>query len=85
MNLTVLLNKIKGDDEIGFHGSRATLARLLHDIGFEFKREDKRKALMEKPEISFKRFQFLKSYLEYKQLGYDIVFLDETWFYSKGM
>ena len=40
---------------------------------------------MQNPEISFLRFQFLKKYLEYKESDYDIVFLDETWFYAKGM
>lgn len=66
--------------------SDSSLNRLLHNIGFEFKKDNNRRALREKPTIPSMRCQFLRKYMENLQSSYsrDIVFLDETWVFSKG-
>lgn len=65
--------------------SNSSLGKVLHDIGFKFKRESNRRALTEKTSIATTRLHFLRQYLTNKECGLrEVVFLDETWIYSKG-
>lgn len=58
----------------------------MHDLGFTFKKENNRRALLEKPYIAEMRLKFLKSYMENlnSPTPRQVVFLDETWIFSKG-
>lgn len=73
------LDKLKKSlDEAGlFHASRSSLVQILHNLGFYFKKIDKRKLLMEKPEISASRARFIREIM--KENPDELVFLDETW------
>ncbi|KAK7866088.1 hypothetical protein R5R35_013583 [Gryllus longicercus] len=53
-------------------------------MGFEWKKTDNRRSLMERNDIVIARSDFLMEYMKLKAEGYEFVFLDETWFYSKG-
>lgn len=68
------------------NSSDSSLNRLLHNIDFKFKKENNRRALQEKASIASMRCQFLRKYMENLQNGFSryIVFLDETWIFSKG-
>lgn len=60
-----------------FNGGKSSLATVLKDLGFAYKKFNTRKVLMEKPSIALKRCQFLR-----KTHNIDLkttVFLDETW------
>lgn len=60
-----------------FNGSKSSLATVLKDLGFAYKKFNSRKVLMEKPSTALKRCQFLRKThnLDFK----NTVFLDETW------
>lgn len=66
--------------------SNSSLRSVLHNIGFKFKRDDNRRALMEKTTIAAQRATFLRKYQENLKLQFprNVVFLDETWIFSKG-
>lgn len=66
--------------------SNTSLNRVLHDIGFKFKKDDNRRALTEKENIAVMRLQFLKRFMENLNSPHplQVVFMDETWIYSKG-
>ncbi|KAK9744531.1 hypothetical protein QE152_g7686 [Popillia japonica] len=66
--------------------SRQSLATLLKDIGFKFRKEDNRRALVERHYVALMRSVFLKKYMDNlsSSTPRPVVFLDETWIYSKG-
>ena len=59
---------------------------LLKEIGFKYKKDDNRRALMERTNIPSTRAQFLRKYLENKNSDHprQVIFMNETWIYSKG-
>ena len=63
-----------------------SLRLLLKEIGFKYKKDDHRRALIERSNISALRARFLRKYMENRNTsnGRQVVFLDETWIYSKG-
>lgn len=60
-----------------FKGCKSSLATVLTNLGFAYKKFNCRKVLIEKPSIALKRCQFLRKThnLDFK----NTVFLDETW------
>lgn len=66
--------------------SRTSLHRVLPTIGFKFKKESNRRALVEKTNIAAMRGHFMRKYIENLKspLSREVIFLDETWIYSKG-
>lgn len=84
VTLLTLKNELAEKEII--HTSRSSLSTLLKHIGFKFKKEDNRRSLIEKHDIALLRSVFLRKYVN--ALNSDsprpIVFLDETWIYSKG-
>ncbi|XP_050306286.1 uncharacterized protein LOC126743300 [Anthonomus grandis grandis] len=58
----------------------------IQPLGFKYKKDDNRRALMETPNIASMRAAFFKKYMENKHLEFtrQLVFLDETWIFSKG-
>lgn len=85
VTLTSVCDKLK--EKSIYHGSEASLAKVLRQLGFTYKKDDPRRALMEKPEVSRTRRRFLKQYMDNEALGpakLPYVFLDETWIFSNG-
>lgn len=82
--LLTLKNELKAKEFLDI--SKSSLGILLKDIGFKYKKEDNRRALIEKHDIALSRSIFLRKYVE--NLTSDtprpVIFLDETWIYSKG-
>ncbi|CAH1953736.1 unnamed protein product [Acanthoscelides obtectus] len=66
--------------------SKMSLCCLLPLIGFQYKQEDNRKALMEKSSVVALRAEFLRKYNENGNSPFKrtVVFLDETWIFAKG-
>lgn len=60
-----------------FEGGKTSLSIVLREVGFRFKKINKRKVLMEKADIAILRCQFLR---RVKNIDWGkAVFLDETW------
>ena len=75
--LDKLLVSLTAPETALFKGQRSSLYRLLHKIGFSYKRLNNRLVLMEKPAIALKRCFFLRAV---KQIDWEkLIFLDETW------
>jgi len=73
-----MLAKIK--EEMEFPYERDSLRRLLKHNGFYWRRcQNRRKILMEKPNILHLRYKFLRSIKQYRSEGKNIIYLDETW------
>lgn len=78
------MNSVLKSSDI-FNGCDASLWKVLQNIGFHFKKDDPKRALMELPHIALKRISFLQQYLRIKQEHiYQFVFLDETWIFQDG-
>jgi hypothetical protein len=69
-----------------YQHSRTSLAKLLKNIGFTYKKDDNRRALMEKPYVVTQRRKFLKKYMDNfaSTNPKKVVVLDETWVYANG-
>lgn len=70
-----------------YHGAESTLTIVLRQLGFTYRKDDPRRALMERPNVSQMRRKFLKRYMENEALGsakLPYIFLDETWIFSNG-
>jgi transposase len=60
-----------------FCGGKTSLAKVLKELGFVYKKFNNRKVLMEKPSVALKRCQFLR---KVRNIDLDkTFFLDETW------
>jgi transposase len=67
-------------EKINFTHQRETLRKILHEIGFRFKKsQNKRKQIMERSDIILSRTQFLRNIKRYREENRPIVYLDETW------
>lgn len=74
-------------EDLGFNGSREHLRKILHSLGFSYKKcKTDRSALMEKPSIAAKREQYLKIIMENRnlppELQKEIIYLDERYIHS---
>ncbi|KAI4467863.1 hypothetical protein MML48_2g00015386 [Holotrichia oblita] len=78
------LNKVLKRSDT-FNGCTTSLWKVLQNIGFHFKKDDPKQALVELPHIALKRISFLQQYVRIKQeRTYQFVFLDETWIFQDG-
>nr|CAH7725743.1 unnamed protein product [Callosobruchus chinensis] len=63
-----------------FSYSTESLKLLLKANGFYWRKcQNKRKILMEKPNILHWRYKYLRSIKRYREEGRNIIYLDETW------
>jgi hypothetical protein len=71
-------------DEINFKASKSKLLKVLKRLGYKYKQKDGRKFLIEKPEITFLRHQFLRKMKKVRETkpSSKIIYLDETWINS---
>ena len=66
--------------ERGILVSTRQLERVLPRIGFKWKKvSENRKVFIERSEIRASRATYLRKIQEYRNNGYQIVYLDETW------
>jgi len=65
---------------------KTSLRTVLMNLGFKYRREDNRRFLVEASNISSMRAVFFRQYMQNKNALYprQLVFLDETWVFSKG-
>lgn len=76
LNRIKLLGSLK---EAGlFNGGKTALSKILNHIGFEYKKIDKRKVLLERYDIILRRISFLREAKKIENWE-NIVFIDETW------
>jgi uncharacterized protein (UPF0303 family) len=53
-------------------------------MGYEYKKVNKRKILIESSRLQSLKIKFLRKYLQYEEQNALFVFLDETWIYQNG-
>ncbi|KAG8175752.1 hypothetical protein JTE90_029237 [Oedothorax gibbosus] len=71
-------NKVNEDPELP-NVSRRTINRLLHDLGFEFRKRNRQSILIEREDIQVWRRKYLRDIKNYRSKGKAIYYLDETW------
>jgi hypothetical protein len=69
-----------------YEHKRSSLALLLKNLGFSYKKDDNRRALMEKPHVVALRKFFLSKFMKNAESSErkPCVFLDETWVFANG-
>ncbi|XP_026330569.1 uncharacterized protein LOC113238062 [Hyposmocoma kahamanoa] len=65
------------DSEL-FRGQKSSLAKVLKDSGFSYKKADKRKILMERHDVAMARCNFLSNAKRIEDWS-NVIFTDETW------
>jgi transposase len=79
--LDMVHTELRKGDANNFPYSRSTLYGLLKQMGFAYRRRNKRYYICERPDIIAWRKIYLSKLEEYRQSEkYQFVFLDETWF-----
>ncbi|XP_072389494.1 uncharacterized protein [Diabrotica undecimpunctata] len=81
LTLEMLQDKLKIYPDYAYK-SLDTLRRVLIECGFSYKKLDKRMVIMESTRIVIQRQHYLRKIKEYRDDNRDIVYLDETWFYT---
>lgn len=67
-------------DKIQFPWGEQSLRRLLKRIGYQWKKcNNRRKVLIERPDIVDKRFHYLRKIREYRRESRQIIYIDESW------
>ena len=59
--------------------SRSRLAIALNELGFSFRKRGKKHYVKETQQVLSDRCHYLRKIREYRQAGFQVVFLDETW------
>ena len=78
-NVSLLKDELK--QRIGFSGGRETLRKILHDVGFKWKKtQSNRNHLMERTDIVAARVQYLRKIRKMRDAGRTIVYTDETFY-----
>ncbi|MGH9701240.1 MAG: transposase [Candidatus Acidiferrales bacterium] len=67
-------------DDTNIHCSRTTLYRIILEMGFRFRKIDKRQVVMESQRLRILRHVFLEQIKKHRTQNRPIVYLDETWF-----
>lgn len=66
-------------EENGYTGSHETLRKIMHDMGFRWRKtKNNRKLLMEKPDIQQLRRNFLKNVTQFRKEMRPIIYMDES-------
>ena len=70
-------------EKINFTGSIWSLRKIIHDLGFRWKKSvNNRKLLVEKTEIRELHLTFLRNIAQYRKEGRPIVYTDETFVHT---
>ena len=66
--------------DIKFPGSIETLRKMMHNLEYRWKKtKDNRKVLVERTNIVALRLAFYQRKKELEDIGYELVYTDETW------
>ena len=77
--LTMLVDALQTEVD-GFNLGRSTVWKILKEIGFRYRAsEENRKFVYERTDIVAQRHKYLRMIRKYRALGYDVVYVDETW------
>lgn len=68
------------NDETQISCSRTSLWRVLSEMGFRYRKIDKRQVLMESHRLQKWRHEYITSVRKYRSENRPIIYLDETWF-----
>jgi hypothetical protein len=71
-------------NELDYIGSLTTFRSIVKTMGYQYKKVNNRKILIESPRLKSLKIKFLRKYLQYKEENALFVFLDETWIYQNG-
>ncbi|KAF2883286.1 hypothetical protein ILUMI_22875 [Ignelater luminosus] len=82
VTLNTLLMELKAREVIDI--SCSSLRQLLCNIGFKYLKDNNRRALCEKPTVVQQRTAFLRKIRKLEAEDYNLVYLDETWIFSRG-
>ena len=71
-------------NDINFKGSKSKLLKVMKRLEFKYKQKDGRKFLIERPEITHLRHQYLRKIKKVRETkpSSKIIYLDETWINS---
>ena len=70
-------------DEISYKGGKEHLRRIMHDIGFSWKKtQSNRDVLMERSDVVAARINYLRSMKKYRDEERTIVYTDQTFVHS---
>lgn len=67
-------------DDTNISVSTTSLWRIVSQMGFKYKRINKRQVLMESQRLQKWRYEYITKIREYRLLSRSIRYLDETWF-----
>lgn len=67
-------------DDTNISCSITSLWRIVSQMGFKYKKINKRQVLMESQRLQKWRYEYLIKIREYRSLSRPIIYLDETWF-----
>ncbi|RVE40784.1 hypothetical protein evm_014566, partial [Chilo suppressalis] len=76
--LDKIITLCEADEDIPVF-KRTTLHKILHELGFDFNKQDSRKLLVEREDIVLWRRKYLRQIKEYRNANKTIYYLDETW------
>ena len=77
-NITGVLEKAKA--ECSFPGGRFCMWRLLKELGFYYKKRDRRRYVLEQQHVIAQRHKYLQAIRKLRRDNdYDIIYTDETW------
>lgn len=67
-------------EKIDFSFSKTSLRKILKELGFKWKStQSNRKILMEKDYVKLHRTKYLRAIKQYREMGKNIIYTDETW------
>ena len=70
--------RLNSDTQIRISNTKLKL--VLHELSFCFRKtEDNRRVVCEKPEAIAARAHYLRAVRKYRELDFQIVYIDETW------
>lgn len=84
-NQTPSLKNLKNilKDKVGFDGCIASLRTMMARLGYEFRKTGtKRRLMLEKHDLQWKRFKYLKEIKALRDSGRPIVYTDESYIYT---
>ena len=70
----------EGQAGVQFPGGRFCMWRLLKELGFHYKKQDRRQYIYEQPQVVSQQHTYLQAISKLRHDNdYDIIYTDETW------
>jgi len=83
-SLSSLLNELNEDFEAegGFPYQKTTLEKLIKEMGFKYKKIDKRIGKLNSPTLKVACGKYWDKITKFREENRNIVYLDETWYFK---